>query len=99
MWNDSLITKPVFDSLFDQSCCTFFKQFVYTPECIILSVVMVVFDLSDERSLSNASRWMADACENADEPVKFLVGTKKDKLVGILVALFNLQKLIVVNIK
>ena len=42
---------------------------------------MVVFDLSDERSLSNASRWMADACENADEPVKFLVGTKKDKLV------------------
>lgn len=74
-------------------------QFVYTPECIILSVVMVVFDLSDERSLSNASRWMADACENADEPVKFLVGTKKDKLVGILVALFNLQKLMVVNIK
>lgn len=44
------------------------------------NVVMVVFDLSDERSLSNASRWMADACENADEPVKFLVGTKKDKL-------------------
>lgn len=53
---------------------------------------MVVFDLSDERSLSNASRWMADACENADEPVKFLVGTKKDKLVSILVAVFNFQK-------
>ncbi|KAK3083692.1 hypothetical protein FSP39_001527 [Pinctada imbricata] len=42
------------------------------------NVVMVVFDLSEEMSLSNATRWMADACENANDPIKFLVGTKKD---------------------
>lgn len=51
---------------------------------------MVVFDLSDERFLLNVLRWMVDVCENVDEFVKFLVGIKKDKLVGILVVLFNL---------
>ncbi|XP_045173054.2 ras-related protein Rab-34-like [Mercenaria mercenaria] len=41
-------------------------------------VVIVVFDLSDEKSISSISRWMADATAAADEPVKFVVGTKKD---------------------
>lgn len=46
-------------------------------------VVIVVFDLADESTLSNAEKWMIDACENASEPCKFLVGTKKDLLVCI----------------
>ncbi|XP_060584878.1 ras-related protein Rab-34-like [Ruditapes philippinarum] len=41
-------------------------------------VVIVVFDLSDERSIMSISRWMADATAAADDPVKFVVGTKKD---------------------
>ncbi|KAJ8312502.1 hypothetical protein KUTeg_009875 [Tegillarca granosa] len=44
------------------------------------NVVIVVFDLSDESTLTNAEKWMIDACENASEPCKFLVGTKKDLL-------------------
>ncbi|XP_064612149.1 ras-related protein Rab-34-like [Liolophura sinensis] len=44
------------------------------------NVVMVVFDLTDEVSLANASRWMESATENATNPVRFLVGTKRDLL-------------------
>lgn len=47
----------------------------------VFSVVMVVFDLTDEVSLANASRWMESATENAVNPVRFLVGTKRDLLV------------------
>ncbi|RUS80541.1 hypothetical protein EGW08_011681, partial [Elysia chlorotica] len=43
-------------------------------------VVIVAFDLTDEPSLHHASKWMEDACANADEPIKFLIGTKKDLL-------------------
>ncbi|KAL3856537.1 hypothetical protein ACJMK2_011283 [Sinanodonta woodiana] len=42
------------------------------------NVVIVVFDLSDESSITNLVRWMDDACENADQPIKFIVGSKKD---------------------
>lgn len=43
-------------------------------------VVIVAFDLTDEPSLHHVTKWMEDACANADEPIKFLVGTKKDLL-------------------
>ena len=50
--------------------------------CIyMISVVIVVFDLSDEGSLLSVSRWMEDATKSASDPVKFLVGTKKDIVV------------------
>lgn len=42
------------------------------------NVVIVVFDLSEEKSLDSAKKWMMDASENANNPSKFLVGTKKD---------------------
>ena len=45
-------------------------------------MVIVAFDLTDEPSLHHAPKWMEDACANADEPIKFLVGTKKDLLVS-----------------
>ncbi|KAL4223805.1 Ras-related protein Rab-34 [Mactra antiquata] len=41
-------------------------------------VVIVVFDISDESSISSISRWMTDATASSDHPVKFIVGTKKD---------------------
>ncbi|XP_005106169.1 ras-related protein Rab-34 [Aplysia californica] len=43
-------------------------------------IVIVVFDMTDEESLHHTVKWMEDACATADEPVKFLVGTKKDLL-------------------
>ena len=46
-----------------------------------ISVVIVVFDLSDEASLVSISRWMEDATKSASDPVKFVVGTKKDLVV------------------
>lgn len=42
------------------------------------NVTIVVFDLSDESSLSNVARWMDDAAGNSSDPIKFVVGTKKD---------------------
>lgn len=42
------------------------------------NVVIVVFDMSDIGSLSNVIQWKEDACQNASEPLVFLVGTKKD---------------------
>lgn len=48
-----------------------------------ISVVIVAFDLTDEGSLLNAPKWMAEATENADQPIKFLIGMKRDLLVGI----------------
>ncbi|ESO86990.1 hypothetical protein LOTGIDRAFT_235171 [Lottia gigantea] len=44
------------------------------------NVVIVAFDLSDEESLNNVEKWMVDASENANDPVKFLVGNKRDLL-------------------
>ena len=49
--------------------------------CCKISVVVVVFDLSDESSLYSISRWMEDATKSASDPVKFVVGTKKDTVV------------------
>ncbi|CAL1536789.1 unnamed protein product [Lymnaea stagnalis] len=43
-------------------------------------IVIVAFDLTDEESLHHTNKWMEEACASADEPVKFLVGTKKDLL-------------------
>ncbi|VDI47213.1 ras-related protein Rab-34-like [Mytilus galloprovincialis] len=42
------------------------------------NVTIVVFDLSDESSLANVARWMDDAAGNSSDPIKFVVGTKKD---------------------
>ena len=42
--------------------------------------VVTVFDMSNTTSLENCRRWMVDACENADQPLKFLLGTKTDLL-------------------
>ncbi|XP_046374446.1 ras-related protein Rab-34-like [Haliotis rufescens] len=42
------------------------------------NIVMVAFDLSDEASLRSVPKWMDEACENAADPIKCLVGTKKD---------------------
>lgn len=44
------------------------------------NMVVVVFDLSDEMSLTNAAKWMNDAGESANDPIKLLVGTKKDMM-------------------
>ena len=44
-------------------------------------MVVVVFDLSDESSLHSISRWMEDATKSAADPIKFVVGTKKDMVV------------------
>ncbi|PVD32911.1 hypothetical protein C0Q70_08358 [Pomacea canaliculata] len=44
------------------------------------NIVIVAFDLSDEQSLHNAPKWMMEASENADSPIKFLVGMKRDLL-------------------
>ncbi|KAL8584785.1 hypothetical protein ACOMHN_035704 [Nucella lapillus] len=44
------------------------------------NVVIVAFDLTNEGSLLSVPKWMDEACENADEPVKFLVGMKRDLL-------------------
>lgn len=44
------------------------------------NIVIVAFDLTEEESLQHVTKWMEEATENADEPVKFLVGTKRDLL-------------------
>ncbi|KAK6190817.1 hypothetical protein SNE40_002598 [Patella caerulea] len=44
------------------------------------NVVIVAFDLTEEDSLNNVDRWMEDASENASEPIKFLIGNKRDLL-------------------
>ena len=44
------------------------------------NIVIVAFDLTDEGSLLNVPKWMDEASENADEPIKFLIGTKRDLL-------------------
>ncbi|KAH3777509.1 hypothetical protein DPMN_178956 [Dreissena polymorpha] len=41
-------------------------------------VVIVVFDLSEEGTISSISRWMEDATATSTNPLKFVVGTKKD---------------------
>ena len=46
---------------------------------------MVAFDLTDPESLSNAKRWGEEACQHADDPLIFLVGTKKDLTVNIFI--------------
>ncbi|KAH9524498.1 Ras- protein Rab-34 [Bulinus truncatus] len=43
-------------------------------------IVIVTFDLTSEESLHHTQQWMEEACASADEPIKFLVGTKKDLL-------------------
>ena len=53
-----------------------------------LAVTIVVFDLSDELSLSNVARWMDDAAGNSSDPIKFVVGTKKDLVVKNLLKYF-----------
>ena len=50
---------------------------------LLFSVVIVVFDLTDIETLEHAIKWKADACENAKDPLVFLVGTKKDIVVSI----------------
>ncbi|XP_041350284.1 ras-related protein Rab-34-like [Gigantopelta aegis] len=40
--------------------------------------VFVVFDLSDVSTLEHAAQWMEEACQSADDPIRCLVGTKKD---------------------
>jgi hypothetical protein len=49
---------------------------------IIFSVVCLVFDLSDWKSLEHVSAWFSDA-ENANpgEFITFLIGTKSDLVV------------------
>lgn len=42
------------------------------------NIVIVAFDVTDEGSLLNVPKWMEEASENADEPLKFLVGNKRD---------------------
>ena len=48
---------------------------------VLFAVVIVVFDLSDESSITSISRWMEDATASANNPLKFVVGTKKDMVV------------------
>ena len=48
----------------------------------ISSVVIVVFDLSDEASIAGISRWMHDASGATTDPIKFVVGTKRDLVVS-----------------
>ena len=43
--------------------------------------MIVAFDLTDEGSLLNVPKWMEEASENADDPIKFLIGTKRDLMV------------------
>ena len=50
---------------------------------ISVTVVIVVFDLSDESSMASISRWMTDATASTTDPIKFVVGTKKDIVVRI----------------
>uniref|UniRef100_A0A2C9M4S3 Uncharacterized protein n=1 Tax=Biomphalaria glabrata TaxID=6526 RepID=A0A2C9M4S3_BIOGL len=45
-------------------------------------IVIVAFDLTNEESLHHTDQWMEEACASADQPVKFLLGTKKDLLVS-----------------
>ncbi|XP_074644767.1 ras-related protein Rab-34-like [Tubulanus polymorphus] len=45
-------------------------------------VVVSVFELNNRFSLENSIKWMNDACENTTDPLKFLVGTKKDLVCG-----------------
>ncbi|XP_013383446.1 ras-related protein Rab-34 [Lingula anatina] len=42
------------------------------------NVVIVVFDLGDIQSLENTRKWYDEANKSADDPLVFLVGTKKD---------------------
>lgn len=51
-------------------------------------MTIVVFDLSDESSLANVARWMDDAAGNSSDPIKFVVGTKKDLVVRHLYCLY-----------
>ncbi|XP_076434760.1 ras-related protein Rab-34-like [Babylonia areolata] len=44
------------------------------------NIVIVAFDLTDDETLQHVPKWMDEATENADEPLKFLVGTKRDLL-------------------
>ncbi|KAL8593561.1 hypothetical protein ACOMHN_058840 [Nucella lapillus] len=44
------------------------------------NIVIVAFDLTEAESLRHVTRWMEDAAENADDPVRFLLGTKLDML-------------------
>ena len=57
------------------------------PVCFV--VVIVAFDLSDLESLSNSRQWCEDACQHAEDPLVFLVGTKKDLLVGCMIICSN----------
>lgn len=43
-------------------------------------VLITAFDLTSMASLANAIKWMEDAAKSADNPCRFLVGTKKDLL-------------------
>ncbi|CAH1800720.1 unnamed protein product [Owenia fusiformis] len=42
------------------------------------NVVIVCFDMSNIHSLTHVQKWKEDACDNAKDPIVFLVGTKKD---------------------
>ncbi len=55
----------------------------HVSTCSSLSVICVVFDMTDPATLENAHAWLSDALEaNLHlSPLIFLVGTKKDLLV------------------
>ncbi|CAI9723983.1 ras-related protein Rab-34-like [Octopus vulgaris] len=44
------------------------------------NLLITAFDLSNISTLHTAVTWMTDAAKNADNPCRFLVGTKKDTL-------------------
>lgn len=61
------------------------------------NIVIVAFDLSDEKSLLSVPKWMVEASENADEPIKFLVGTKRDLLSDAAYAQVETRAVVVAN--
>ncbi|GAB1608426.1 ras-related protein Rab-34-like [Argonauta hians] len=75
----SILTAPFTLQLWDTAGQERFK-------CIAASyyrganVLITAFDLSNISTLYTAVTWMNDAAKNADNPCRFLVGTKKDTI-------------------
>lgn len=61
------------------------------------NIVLVAFDLTDEGSLLSVPKWMEEAAENADTPIKFVVGTKRDLLSDAAYAEVETRAMVVAN--
>ena len=69
--------------MIDRGCCVFLILAAYYRGA---HVIMGVFDLSNLETLVSAERWIKEALEitAADNPIVFLIGSKQDLIVKII---------------